>query len=58
MIETYKKGKGVSIMIWAAFSGKLGRSELYILKRDPNLKRQGYSANSYVKLLEEMIPIV
>ena len=56
MIETYKKGKGVSVMIWAAFSGKLGRSELYILERDPDSPKGGYSANSYIQLLDEMIP--
>lgn len=58
MIDTYKKGKGVSIMIWACFSGQVGRSELYILKRDLESKRQGYSTNSYIKLLDEMLPTV
>jgi hypothetical protein len=58
MIDTFKKGKGVAVMIWAAFSGKLGRSELFILERDPESKKNGYSANSYIQLLEEMIPTV
>ena len=56
MIETYKCGKGISVMVWAAFSGKSGRSELIIIERDPDSKKQGYSANSYIKLLGESLP--
>jgi hypothetical protein len=58
MIETFKAGKGVSIIVWAAFSGKLGRSELFILERDPDSKKGGYSANSYIALLNEIIPTI
>jgi hypothetical protein len=58
MIETYHKGKSISIMVWGCFSGRLGRSELYIMERDPESKRGGYSAKSYVKVLDEMIPTV
>jgi hypothetical protein len=58
MIETYKNSKGLSIMVWVCFSGRLGRSDLYIIERDPESKRGGYSANSYITLLEEMIPTV
>lgn len=58
MIETYKAGKGISVMVWACFSGKSGRSELIIMERDQDLKRQGYSANSYIKLLNEALPII
>jgi transposase len=56
MVETYNKGKGISVMVWAAFSGKGGRSELYVMERDPEAPRGGYSANSYLKLLDEMLP--
>lgn len=35
-------------MIW-----KGGRSELIIMERDPDAKRQGYSAKSYLRTLEE-----
>jgi hypothetical protein len=58
MIEIYYKGKGILIIVWACFSGRLGRSELYIMERDPELKRGGNSAKSYLKLLDEIIPIV
>jgi len=56
MIEQTPKGKGVSVMVWAAFSGAGGRSELIILDRDFESKKHGYSANSYIKVLEEAIP--
>lgn len=36
MIQTYKKGKAISNMIWAAFSRALGRSKIYLLERDPD----------------------
>jgi len=56
MIEPTPKGKGVSVMVWAAFSGAGGRSELIILDRDFESKKHGYSANSYIDVLEEAIP--
>lgn len=56
MIDTYKKGKDISVMVWAAFSGALGRSSLYVMDRDPESKKGGYSARSYLKVLEENIP--
>jgi transposase len=44
-------------MIWASFSGASGRSDLAIMKRDPDAPRGGYSANSYLDMLEEyMLP--
>ena len=51
-IQPFKKGKGVSVMIWAAMWGE-NQSELTVLVRDPEAKRNGYSANSYLKVLEE-----
>jgi len=48
MIDTYKKGKDISVMVWAAFSGELGRSTLYVMDCDPELKKGGYSAKSYL----------
>ena len=41
MIDIYKKGKDISVMVWAAFSGELGRLTLYIIDRDPKLKKGG-----------------
>ena len=55
MIEQTPKGKGVSVMVWAAFSGAGGRSELIILDWDFESKKHGYSANSYIQVLEKAI---
>jgi hypothetical protein len=58
MIDTYSKGKALSQMIWGAFSGAHGRSEIYVLERDFESKKHGYSARSYLDCLEEMMPQV
>jgi hypothetical protein len=51
------KGKDISIMIWGAiYLG--GRSDLILMERDPESKRQGYSANSYLTVLKDQIPRV
>jgi transposase len=55
MVETYKKGKGMSVMVSAAFWGDGQRSDLLILERDFESKKNGYSANSYLALLEELV---
>lgn len=41
-------------MVWAAFRG-MKRSDLYALSRDPKVKRNGYSANSYLELLDDSL---
>jgi hypothetical protein len=58
MVETYNKGKDLSIMIWAAFSMNGGRSELFIMERDPDSPRGGYSSRSYLSMLDELLPTV
>ena len=55
MVETYKKGKGMSIIVSAAFWGDGQRSDLLILERDFESKKNGYSVNSYLALLEELV---
>ena len=45
------KGKAFSIMIWEAFWGS-ERSDLHLLERDWDSKKQGYSAKSYIQVLE------
>ena len=52
MIQPFPKGKGVSVMVWACFWGE-GRSDLYRLCRDFEAKKMGYSANSYIEVLED-----
>jgi hypothetical protein len=51
MVQTYKKGKDISVMVWGCFWGD-GRSDLYILDRDFESKKHGYSANSYIEVLD------
>ena len=43
-INTYKKDKGYIVMVWASFSGALGRSDLVIIERDKESPKGGYSA--------------
>lgn len=53
-IQTYKKGHDMSIMVWGAiWLG--GRSDLVIMTRNDQAKRNGYSANSYVDVLDQTI---
>jgi hypothetical protein len=55
MIQPVKTGKDISIMIWGAIW--LGnRSDLVIMKRDDDAPNQGYSARSYITVLEEQMP--
>ena len=58
MLSVYSKGKGVSVMVWAAIYDGCKRSELVIMERDPESKRGGYSTNSYIATLEQgLLPI-
>jgi len=52
-VETYRKGKDLRVMVWACFWGHGERSPLYIMDRDFESKKHGYSANSYIEVLEE-----
>ncbi|EKG08955.1 Transposase Tc1-like protein [Macrophomina phaseolina MS6] len=40
MIQTYAKGKDISVLVWAAFSGKRGRSKLHVMVRDLEAKKE------------------
>jgi hypothetical protein len=44
-------------MIWGAVWIS-GRSELFIMERDETSKRGGYSARSYLQVLEDQLPII
>jgi hypothetical protein len=57
-VKTYKKGKDISVMVWACFWGGYegGRLDLYILDRDFESKKHGYSTRSYLEVLEDQIP--
>ena len=51
-IQAVSKGKDVSVMVWEAFWGR-ERSELNKMERDSLTKKNEYSAQFYVKILED-----
>ena len=54
-VSLNKTGKDISIMIWGAiWLG--GRLDLVVMRRDENSERGGYSAVSYLELLQDEIP--
>ena len=55
MICPYKKGKDISVMIWGAIHGD-GRSDVVIMDRDPDSEKSGYTANSYLTVLNDQLP--
>ena len=58
MVQTYKKGKDISVMVWAAiwwWNGKVHKSDLVILERDWESKKHGYTATSYINVLEDQL---
>jgi len=57
MVQTYGTNKNIKVMVWGSF-WDLGRSNLYIMDRDFESKKHGYSANSYLEVLNaEVAPI-
>ena len=52
MIQLFNKGKAKSVMIWGAFSST-NRSNLVRMVRDPDARHNGYSATSYLDVLED-----
>ena len=53
-IQPYSKGRDLTQMIWGAFH--YSDQIVIIIERDPNSKKNGYSADSYIEVLEEAIP--
>jgi len=51
MVRTYGTNKNMKTMVWGAFWDR-GRSPLYIMDRDFESKKHGYSANSYLEVLD------
>jgi hypothetical protein len=54
MIQTYKASRDISVMVWGCFWDN-GRSGLYVLDRDFESKKHGYSANSYLDVLNSQV---
>ena len=54
MINSYKKGKDINVMIWDVIYGN-GRSDIVLMKRDPNLNKSGYLFNSYLVVFYDQI---
>jgi hypothetical protein len=54
MVTTYRAGKDIRVMVWAAFWAG-GRTDLHIMERDFESKKHGYSAWSYLEVLEAQL---
>ena len=54
MIDPYKKDKDINIMIWDTIYEN-ERSDIVLMKRDPNSNKSGYSFNSYLVVLRDQI---
>jgi hypothetical protein len=55
MIQPYMKGKDISVMIWGAIC-RDSRSDVVIMDRDPDSEKSGYTANSYLTILNDQMP--
>jgi hypothetical protein len=61
MITTIGTGRKPAQMVWASVwldeRGRLRRSKLVIMKRDPQAKKKGYSSKSYMEaLIKGLLP--
>jgi hypothetical protein len=55
MIDPSAKGKQLSVMIWGAINLLDCKLELALMERDPESPKGGYSANSYIQILDEFL---
>jgi DDE superfamily endonuclease len=55
MVQTYRKSTDISIIVWGAIWYG-GRSNLVIMERDEDSRGEGYSANSYLQVLNQEMP--
>ena len=57
MIQTYDCHKNMRVIVWECF-WDTERTSLYIIDRDFESKKHGYSANSYLEVLNaEVAPV-
>ena len=60
-VETYDKGKDISVMVWGCFwreNGRIKRSDLEILARDFESKKMGCRHNHTSLYLKTIPPVV
>jgi hypothetical protein len=57
MVDMYPRGKDIRVMVWGIIWVG-GRSDLFIMNRDELLKKIGYSARSYLEVLNDQLPII
>ena len=57
MVDTYSRGDDIKIMVWGAIWVG-GRSDLFIINRDMASPKQGYSARSYLEVLDDQLPTI
>jgi hypothetical protein len=50
-----KKGKDIIVMMWGAIYGD-GRSDIIIMDREPDSEKSGYTASSYLAVLNDQLP--
>lgn len=57
-VDTYPKGKQLTIMVWGAIGHEFKTSDLIIMSRDQSASHRGYSAVSYIETLTEgLLPV-
>ena len=54
MVQTYNAYKDLRVMVWGCFWDH-GQSDLYVIDRDFESKKHGYSANSYLEVLDAQV---
>jgi hypothetical protein len=57
MVQIYNTNMNMKTMVWGVF-WDYGRSNLYIIDRDFKSKKHGYSAESYLEVLEAEISLI
>ena len=56
MIQTYKKGKDKTVMVWACFGGNGARSNLVFMPGDPDSKKGDVTSLVYIEVLADEVP--
>lgn len=54
MVDPISRSGTTSQMVWGAFSGNT-KSQLVVMTRDPTAKKNGYTARSYIHVLEDQL---